>query len=93
MPAETNATSFVVRFVQEITPDFAGDRSKTEWHGTIKHVQTNTEQYFTSISEAVAFMASYVNIEAPQASRASPPHRPGPEVMNKRSPTTESEQP
>ena len=87
MPAETSVTSFVVRFVQEKTPDSAGDRPPTEWHGTIKHVQTNTERYFTSITEAVAFMEEYVNPEGTQK-----PHHPQPEANDKDSPTTASEQ-
>jgi hypothetical protein len=87
MPAETNVTSFVVRFVQEKTPDSAGDRPRTEWHGTIKHVQTNTEQYFTSIAEVVAFMGNYVNVEGRET-----PHRPEPEAKDSDSSTTASEQ-
>jgi hypothetical protein len=87
MPAETNVTSFVVRFVQEKTPDSAGGRSRTEWHGTIKHVQTNTEGYFTCIAEAVAFMENYVNVEAKET-----PHRPEPEAKDSGSSTTAGEQ-
>jgi len=69
MPPQTNVASFVLRFVQETTDD-ATDPPRTDWRGVIKYVQTNEEQHFTRLADAIAFIASYVNLDSfldPQA--------------------------
>jgi hypothetical protein len=69
MPPQTNVASFVLRFVQETTDDTT-DPPRTDWRGVIKYVQTNEEQHFTRLADAIAFIASYVNLESfldPQA--------------------------
>jgi hypothetical protein len=62
MPPQTNIVSFVLRFVQE-TKDIKPESPSASWHGVIKHVQTNEEQHFTHLADAIAFMARYVNLE------------------------------
>ncbi len=42
--------------------DTAINSSQADWHGVIKHVQTDTKQYFTHIADALAFMARYVRL-------------------------------
>jgi hypothetical protein len=54
--------SFVVRFVSEAAPASGPAR---DWHGVIRHVQSDAERYFTRWSDAVAFIASYVQLESP----------------------------
>lgn len=48
-------TSFVVRFAHT-------EAAEGEWHGLIRHIQSNTERAFTRWEDAVAFMAQYVNL-------------------------------
>jgi hypothetical protein len=62
MPSQTNIVSFVLRFVQETT-DAVAEPSSTEWHGVIKHVQTNDEQHFARLADAIAFIARYVRLD------------------------------
>jgi len=62
MPPQTNVASFVLRFMQETTAAAAG-ASPPDWRGVIKHVQTNDEQHFTRIADALAFIARYVCLE------------------------------
>lgn len=63
MPAETTVASFVVRFVHEAS-DLDDDTPDREWRGVIKHVQTDDEQHFTRLADALAFMARFVNLDA-----------------------------
>jgi hypothetical protein len=63
MPAQTNIASFVLRFVQETTTDANIDPTRTDWHGVIKHVQTNDERHFTCIADAITFIANYVTLD------------------------------
>jgi hypothetical protein len=63
MRAETNVASFIVRFVQETAPDDVNDSPDANWRGSIKHIQTNSEQRFTRFAEAVAFIANYVSLD------------------------------
>lgn len=62
MPPQTNVASFVLRFMQETT-DAVANTSPSGWRGVIKHVQTNDEQHFTRIADALAFIAHYVCLE------------------------------
>ena len=62
--ADTQLASFVVRFVYEAAPAAGPAR---DWHGVIRHVQSDAERYFTRWEEAVAFMAAYVQLEPPGA--------------------------
>ncbi len=54
-------TSFVLRFVREITED-----QQTRWRGTINHVQSNTKLNFTQFAEAVQFMQAQMGKEVAQ---------------------------
>ncbi len=55
---ETAVNSFVLRFVQEsATADGDAD---ADWHGVIRHVQSNTELRFVQMEEALSFIATYV---------------------------------
>ncbi|UCC64637.1 MAG: hypothetical protein JSV36_06215 [Anaerolineae bacterium] len=63
MASQTNVASFVLRFVQETTTESTADRSWADWHGVIKHVQTNEERHFTCFADAVAFIATYVSLD------------------------------
>jgi hypothetical protein len=63
MPSQTNIASFVLRFVHETATDATTDPARTDWHGVIKHVQTNKEQHFTCFADAVAFIAQYVTLD------------------------------
>ena len=64
--SETNLVSFVLRFVSEHPLDEASTDtnapSPLNWHGVIRHVQTNEERHFTRWSEAVSFISRYVNV-------------------------------
>jgi hypothetical protein len=55
----------VVRFV-DATPaaDAAegAEQPQPGWHGTVRHVQSETELRFTRWQDAVAFIARYVDI-------------------------------
>lgn len=62
MLSQTNVVSFVLRFVQETT-DAPADLSRADWHGIIKHVQTDNEQHFTHLTDAIAFMSRYVKLD------------------------------
>lgn len=50
---ETAVNSFVVRFTQE-------QNGTAPWHGTIRHVQSDTEIRFSQMEEAVGFMDNFV---------------------------------
>lgn len=63
MPPQTNIASFILRFVQETT-DATADSLRADWHGVIKHVQSDTEQHFTHLADAIAFMAQYVKLDS-----------------------------
>lgn len=62
MSPQTNITSFVLRFVRETT-DATTDPPQPEWRGVIKHVQTNEEQHFTRLADAIAFIGHYVDLD------------------------------
>jgi hypothetical protein len=64
MSSQTNVVSFVVRFVQKTTTLPGTDPSEGAWHGVVKHVQSNEEQRFSRLVDALAFMAKYVNLES-----------------------------
>jgi hypothetical protein len=64
MSSQTNVVSFVVRFVQKTTTLASTDPSEGAWHGVVKHVQSNEEQRFSRLADALAFMAKYVNLDA-----------------------------
>ena len=61
MSSQTRVTSFILRFVQERTKD-PPTPANADWHGLIKHVQTDTEERFTRLVDALAFMARYVDL-------------------------------
>lgn len=62
MTPDTNLVSFVLRFVCE---PLSGEPAcpMANWHGVIRHVQSNTEQHFTRWAEAVAFIRQRVRLE------------------------------
>lgn len=66
---ETAINSFVLRFVQESNPDVVSGGGDVEWHGVIRHVQSDTELRFVQMDEALAFIAIYVPL--PPASLAT----------------------
>jgi pimeloyl-ACP methyl ester carboxylesterase len=53
--------SFVLRFVQE-APAAAELARAPGWHGVVRHVQTNQEEPFTQLTDAIAFIARYVSV-------------------------------
>lgn len=56
---ETVVVSFVLRFVCHAEPAEAGPPA-VAWHGTVRHVQSNTERRFTRWEDAVAFLTQYI---------------------------------
>ena len=54
--SETAVTSFIIRFIQE------QDANETGWRGLIRHVQTSEEIRFTNMTDALKFMANYVDL-------------------------------
>lgn len=48
-------TSFVLRFVREVSEEQGG-----RWRGLIQHVQSGTERNFTSFADALNFMQGWV---------------------------------
>jgi hypothetical protein len=68
MASDTDIVSFVVRFVCEgtfgttIDGDAQPAAPAASWHGTIRHVQSNTERRFARWEDAVAFIAQYIDI-------------------------------
>jgi len=70
MPGETSLDSFVLRFVHDTG---AGEPARGQlpgrpqsWYGMIRHVQSNRERQFTRWSDALAFIAQFVDLsEAP----------------------------
>ena len=61
MSLETNVVSFVLRFVFEEPPGGAA-RPIADWHGVIRHVQSDAERSFTRWADAVAFIEQYVSV-------------------------------
>jgi len=57
---ETNIDSFILRFVHEQAPE--GSSGTCAWHGVIRHVQSNRQIRFSTIEEALAFVAGYVDL-------------------------------
>lgn len=62
MNPEANLVSFVVRFVGEGASTQQPPGLTHDWHGVIRHVQSNTERHFIRWSDAMAFMAQYVDL-------------------------------
>jgi hypothetical protein len=62
MPPQTIVASFVLRFVQEAT-EVTDKLPQANWHGVIKHIQTDEEQHFTRLADAIVFMARYVKLD------------------------------
>jgi hypothetical protein len=63
MSSQDPIASFVLRFVQSRMNDDSADPPQADWHGVIKHVQSNTERHFARFSDAVSFIASYVSLD------------------------------
>jgi len=65
MSSETQLISFVVRFVTDAVSSAATDEAArpSEWHGVIRHVQSDAECHFTRWEEAGAFVARYLNLD------------------------------
>jgi hypothetical protein len=59
--ARTSVASFVLRFVQG-NMENPSDSASANWYGLIKHVQTDTEESFTCMVDALYFMARYINL-------------------------------
>lgn len=60
---ETRLASFVLRFVcDRAASDGAGPLA--DWHGVLRHVQSNRELHFTRWEEAVAFISQHVDLHA-----------------------------
>ena len=51
---ETNVVSFVVRFVYD---------KPNEWHGVIRHIQSDAEMHFTQWNEVEKFVAQHVDVK------------------------------
>ncbi|MBC8445692.1 MAG: hypothetical protein H8D74_00685 [Chloroflexi bacterium] len=64
MSSQTSVASFVLRFVQERTENPPAP-ANADWYGLIKHVQTDTEERFTRLVDALAFMARYIDLASP----------------------------
>jgi hypothetical protein len=66
-PESRPVVSFVVRFVYDSAeadgpaPGADGQRP-AQWHGFIRHVQSDAERYFTHWDAAVAFIEQFVHI-------------------------------
>ena len=58
--SETAVTSFILRFTQD------QQALDATWHGVIRHVQNNEEIRFTRIEDALAFMNTFVPLDAAQ---------------------------
>ena len=56
--SETAVTSFILRFTQD------QQSLDAPWHGVIRHVQNSEEIRFTRIEDALAFMNSFVPLDA-----------------------------
>jgi CBS-domain-containing membrane protein len=61
MPSQTNVVSFVLRFVQETT-DIPSASSKEDWSGLIRHVQTDKEERFRCLIDAITFISRDVHL-------------------------------
>lgn len=68
---ETAVNSFILRFVQESPA--ANAPTGDQWHGTIRHVQTNEQVRFTHIEDALNFIAHYVELTRTGDAEPSPP--------------------
>lgn len=56
-------TSFVIRFVHPAEKEKV---DLVQYHGSIRHIQSNREINFTRWEEAVSFIESYVRLENPE---------------------------
>lgn len=56
---DTNLDSFVLRFVVPSDPPAS---SVSNWHGVIRHVQSNRERAFVRWADAVEFIREFVDI-------------------------------
>ena len=61
MSSQTNVVSFVLRFVQETTDPPAAP-AKEDWYGLIRHVQTDKEERFVCLMDAIAFISRYIDL-------------------------------
>lgn len=61
MSTETNLHSFVLRFVTD-QPDGDHESASAAWHGVVRHVQSDEERPFVHWSDAVAFIAQYIDL-------------------------------
>lgn len=59
MSRNSNITSFVVRFTQDLWQD-AEEEPHVRWRGHIRHVQGNDENRFTDFAEAASFMQRHL---------------------------------
>jgi hypothetical protein len=74
---ETAVNSFVLRFVQEAAAPGGGTdapsvETAAEWHGVIRHVQSNAELRFVQMDEALAFIATFVPMPPAPAPNSRP---------------------
>jgi len=59
---KTSLVSFVLRFVCD-EPAEESARLPPHWRGVIRHVQSDAERHFTHWTEAVAFIARYIDVD------------------------------
>ena len=66
---ETRLVSFVLRFVCDQAPAAGAPAGGPagEWHGLLRHVQSNTETHFTRWEDAVAFISQHVDLAPDRA--------------------------
>jgi hypothetical protein len=62
MNPEAKVVSFVVRFVYEESAAAAPGPAR-DWHSSIRHVQSDTEQRCARWEEIEAFVARYIDLE------------------------------
>ena len=56
-------TSFMIRFVH---PTDKENVDLVQYHGSIRHIQSNREINFTRWEDAVSFIENYVTLENPE---------------------------
>jgi len=61
MSLELGLVSFVLRFVYDELPDESAHLAR-DWHGVIRHMQSNAERHFTRWVDAVAFIEQFVSV-------------------------------
>lgn len=70
----THLESFVLRFIFD---EASGKEERANWHGVLRHVQSDAELHFTRWDEAAAFIAQYVPLGLVNDSTGPPRHTPG----------------